>query len=67
MHPTESNLLALAHGESDVAQAVTMRVHLAQCDGCRSRYDTLAETDRMVGSLLARLDQPVRCGQPVIP
>lgn len=59
MHPTESDLLALAHGECSVAQAMTMHAHLAQCDGCRSRYDTLVETDRLVGSLLACFDQPV--------
>jgi hypothetical protein len=58
VHPTESGLLALAHGECSAARAVTVHLHLAQCDGCRARYDTLVQTDRMVGALLAWLDQP---------
>ncbi|MEO6057451.1 MAG: hypothetical protein ABIQ49_11470, partial [Gemmatimonadales bacterium] len=66
MHPTESDLLALVHDECSTAHTAAMRAHLVRCEGCRSRYARPAETDRMVGALIACLDQPAAAA-PVAP
>jgi anti-sigma factor RsiW len=57
VHPTESALLALAHGECSAARTAALRMHLGRCDDCRERYEALAGTDRLVASLLACLDE----------
>src|SRR6185312_9850562 len=55
VHPTDSELLALVHGESSTGGRAT-QTHLASCAECQLRYRTLALQDGEIASLLTLLD-----------
>jgi anti-sigma factor RsiW len=63
VHPTDSELIALLHHEPSVDEPTELRAHLASCKGCQLRYQTLAQQDGKVASLLTLLDAPV----PTVP
>lgn len=49
--PEQSRLDALARGTCSEQEATTVRLHLDDCDGCRSRVTDLEAEERLLGEL----------------
>ncbi len=59
MHPTDSDLLAMLHGELREPAADQVRLHVEVCSGCASRRDAIAREEADRALLLRTLDFPV--------
>lgn len=56
MHADTESIQRLIHAELPTGDAARLRAHLDQCGECRGRHDALAQEERNLDRLLARLD-----------